>query len=100
MKAAIRVLSDLKDGTEEAFGRVFNALAAAYDFKKRGDDRAGAVPGEPARWVGELIKVDHPAHALFEEAKDTVEGTSSACATAFGATEAATRHGFRPPEWE
>ena len=31
MKAAIIVLSDPKLGSEEALGRVFNALAAAYD---------------------------------------------------------------------
>lgn len=33
MKTAIVVLSDPKSNTEEALGRVFNALAAAYDFK-------------------------------------------------------------------
>jgi len=38
-KAAVVVLSDPKSGSqEEALGRVFNALAAAYDFKQRGDD--------------------------------------------------------------
>lgn len=38
MKAAILVLSDPKSGSDEALGRVFNALAAAYDFKQSGDD--------------------------------------------------------------
>ena len=39
LKATIVVLSDPKSGSqEEALGRVFNALAAAYDFKQRGDD--------------------------------------------------------------
>ena len=33
MKAAIIILSDPKSGSEEALGRVFNALAAAYDFE-------------------------------------------------------------------
>jgi hypothetical protein len=32
MKAAIVVLADPKPGTEEAFGRVFNALSTAYDL--------------------------------------------------------------------
>ncbi len=32
-KTAIVVLSEPKAGSEEALGRVFNALAAAYDFK-------------------------------------------------------------------
>ena len=38
MKAAIIVLSDPKPGSEEALGRLFNGLAAAYDFKSKGDD--------------------------------------------------------------
>jgi DsrE/DsrF-like family len=94
MKAAIVVLSDPKGGTEEAFGRVFNALAAAYDFKKRGTPVRVLFQGAGTRWVGELTKSDHPVHALFEEVRDVVEGVSSACATAFGATESATTHGF------
>jgi len=35
---AIVVLSDPKSGTEDALGRLFNALASAYDFKHSGDD--------------------------------------------------------------
>src|SRR5262245_40044622 len=38
MKAAILVLSDPSSGSAEALGRVFNALAAAHDFKRQGDD--------------------------------------------------------------
>ena len=38
MKAAVVVFSDPKNGSEESLGRVFNALAAAYDFKQKGDD--------------------------------------------------------------
>jgi hypothetical protein len=90
MKAAIVVLSDPKGGTEEAFGRV----AAAYDFKKRGTPVRVLFQGAGTRWVGELTNADHPVHALFEEVRDVVEGVSSACAMAFGATEAATSHGF------
>ena len=36
MKAAILVLSDPGHGKEEALGRVFNALATAFDFKENG----------------------------------------------------------------
>ena len=43
-KTAIVVLSD-PNGGEEALGRVFNALAAAYDFKQKRPGRSGAVPG-------------------------------------------------------
>jgi len=65
MKAAIVVFSDPKSGSEESLGRVFNALAAAYDFKQKGDDVRILFHGAGTRWVGELTKGDHPAHALF-----------------------------------
>jgi len=37
MKAAIVILSDPKSAAEEALGRLFNALVAAYDFKHHHD---------------------------------------------------------------
>jgi hypothetical protein len=53
-KAAIVVLSDPKSGSqEEALGRVFNALAAAYDFKQRGDDVSVLFQGAGTRWIGD-----------------------------------------------
>mgnify|MGYP003581497337 CR=1 FL=1 len=94
MKTAIVVLSDPKSGTEEALGRVFNALAAAYDFKKRGTPVRVVFQGAGTRWAGELPKTDHPVHALYEEIKDTIEGVSTACALVFGATEEARKNGF------
>lgn len=36
MKAAIIIFSDPKHGGEEALGRVFNGLAAAYVFQAEG----------------------------------------------------------------
>jgi len=48
MKAAIVVLSDPKSGTEDALGRLFNALASAYDFKHSGDDHP--VSGAGTGW--------------------------------------------------
>ena len=80
MKTAIIVLSDPKSGSEEALGRVFNALAAAYDFTKHGDDVTVLFQGAGTRWIAEVTKNDHPAHALFEEVKDKVAGASSGCA--------------------
>ena len=94
MKVAIVVLSDPKGGAEEALGRVFNALAAAYDLKKRGTPVRVLFQGAGTRWVGELTKADHPVHVLFEEVRDTVEGVSNACALVFGAADAAKDLGF------
>jgi hypothetical protein len=93
MKTAIIVLSDPKAG-EEALGRLFNALAAAYDFKQRGHDVELVFQGAGTRWAGVLGNTDHPAHALYEAVKDTVAGVSCGCADVFGARAAAEKSGF------
>ena len=95
LKATIVVLSDPKSGSqEEALGRVFNALAAAYDFKQRGDDVSVQFQGAGTRWIGELNKEDHPAHGLYKEVEDTVAGVSCGCADVFGGAEEAKASGF------
>ena len=38
-----------------------NALAAAYDFKQRGDEVTLLFQGAGTRWVGELGKSEHLA---------------------------------------
>ncbi len=85
MKTAIVVLSDPKNGSEESLGRVFNALAAAYDFKNAGKDVSILFQGAGTRWPEVLQKEDHPAHDLFEAVTDKIEGVSCACAEVFGA---------------
>ena len=89
MPTAIVVLSDPSSSSDEAFGRVFNALATAYEYRQAGDEVVMLFQGAGTRWVGELEQPDHPAHALFEAVRDTVAGVSSACANVFGATDAA-----------
>jgi len=93
-KVAIIVLSDPAGGSEEALGRVFNALAAAYDFKERGDDVTVLFQGAGTRWSGHLTRPDHPAHELYAAVADRVAGVSCACAAVFGATEEAEKNGF------
>ncbi|BAZ11775.1 hypothetical protein NIES4071_36010 [Calothrix sp. NIES-4071] len=94
MRTAIVILSDPKSGTEEALGRLFNALASAYEFKQNGDDVTLLFQGAGTRWIGEVSKVEHPAHDLFEAIKDTVAGVSCGCADVFGATDSAIKSGF------
>lgn len=94
MKTAIVVLSDPKTGSEEALGRLFNALATAYDFKRRGESVTLLFQGAGTRWAGELTRAEHPAHALYRAVEDTVAGVSCGCAEVFGATEAAQVNGF------
>ena len=94
MKTAIVIFSDPKNGSEEALGRVFNGLAAAYDFKQAGDEVSIRFQGAGTRWIGELSKNDHASHELFEAVKDHVAGVSCGCADVFGATEEAQKSGF------
>ena len=82
MPTAIVVLSDPRSSSDEAFGRLFNALATAYDYQQAGDDVVVLFQGAGTRWIAELQQPQHPAHALFEAVRDTVAGV-------FGATDAA-----------
>lgn len=93
MKAAIIILSDPKAG-EEALGRVFNGLAAAYDFKQKGTEVGIYFQGTGTRWPGVLADTTHPVHPLFAAVQDKVIGVSCGCADVFGAREDATKAGF------
>ncbi len=87
MKIAIVVMSDPKSGSEEALGRVFNALAVASECKDKGDEVEVVFNGAGTRWPEELVKLTHPAHGLYEAVRDVVTGASGACAAVFGTTE-------------
>ena len=63
MKTAIIILSDPKNGSEEALGRVFNALALASECQQKGDEVAVVFNGAGTRWPAELTKLSHPATA-------------------------------------
>ena len=84
-KTAIVVFSDPKTGTEEALGRVFNGLAAAYDFKEAGQEVKILFQGTGTRWPERLQKEDHPLHKLYKAVEDKIQGVSCGCADAFGA---------------
>jgi len=94
MKAAIIILSDPKVGSEEALGRLFNGLAAAYDFKHHGDEVTILFQGTGTRWTSQVTQEDHPAHQLYKAVEDKVAGVSCACADVFGAKEDAVKNGF------
>jgi hypothetical protein len=94
MKTAIVVLSDPTAGGEEALGRLFNALAAAYDLRQRQQDVEILFQGAGTRWTAHLARPDHPAHALYTAVADRVAGVSSACADVFGARADAETNGL------
>src|SRR5689334_24384523 len=87
MKTAIMILSDPKNGSEEALGRVFNALALASECKQKGDEVAVVFNGAGTRWPAELSKLTHPANGLYNSVRDVVQGASRGCAEVFGAKE-------------
>ena len=87
MKTAIVIMSDPKSASEEALGRVFNALALASECKQKGDEVAIVFNGTGTRWPVELTKLSHPANALYNSVRDVVQGVSRGCAEVFGAKE-------------
>ena len=94
MKAAIVVLSDPKNGGEEALGRVFNALATAYDFAERDVPVQIYFQGTGTRWPVELAKLEHPVNGLFVAVQAHVVGVSCGCADVFGARAEAEKSGL------
>ena len=65
MKTAVVVLSDPRNG-DEALGRVFNALAVAYDLKQRKQHVEVLFQGAGTRWAAQLTSADHPVHGLYQ----------------------------------
>lgn len=94
MKAAIIIFSDPVNGGEEALGRAFNGLAAAYDFKHKNKEVAIYFQGTGTRWVSHLTQLNHPLYELYSAVSDTVAGVSCGCADVFGARNDAEKNGF------
>jgi len=89
----IIVLSD-PGGDDEALGRVFNALAAAYDFRRQHRPVQLVFQGTGTRWASVLERPDHPVHTLYKSVEDTVRGASAGCATVFGMRADVEREGL------
>ena len=85
MKTAILVMSDPDTGSEEALGRVFNALAAAHELDRAGEPVSVRFHGTGTRWPALLEQPSHPAHDLYDAVRHTVAGVSCGCADVFGA---------------
>jgi hypothetical protein len=86
-KTAIVVYSDPKAGSEEALGRLFNAMFVAYELKEKKQDVALVFQGAGVRWPSEIVKPDHPANTLYQAVQDTVVGVCRGCADVFGAAD-------------
>lgn len=95
MKTAIVVFSDPAHGGEEALGRLFNALFLTYELKEKGQDVALVFQGAGTRWAAEVVRPEHPAHALYASIQDQSVGVCGGCADVFGARDAATAAGAK-----
>jgi len=92
-KTAIIILSDPDNG-EEALGRVFNGLAAAYDIQQHGSEVTILFQGTGTRWIKAINQPDHPLNGLYGLVRENIAGVSSGCADFFGAAEDARTHGL------
>jgi hypothetical protein len=92
-KTAVVILSDPAGG-DEALGRVFNALAAAYDFDQAGHDVRVQFQGAGTRWPEHLASPVHPAHEVYEAVRHTIAGASCGCADLFGASASVAASGL------
>lgn len=94
-KTLIVVFSDPKSGSEEALGRLFNALFLAYELREKKQEVSVVFQGAGSRWAAEVVNPTHPAHGLYTAVEDVVEGVCGGCADAFGATESAKAAKFK-----
>ncbi|MBQ0850693.1 hypothetical protein ACFU9Y_20380 [Streptomyces sp. NPDC057621] len=94
-KTAVVVLSDPSTGTDEALGRVFDALATAWEFAQDGEALV-LFQGTGTRWPAVLADSDHPAHELYTAVKKQVATVaSSGCTTVFGAEKGIEGEGIK-----
>jgi len=94
MKTVIVVFSDPKPGSDEALGRLFNALFLTLELKEKKQDVTLIFQGAGTRWIAEASKSDHPTHAIYAAVKDKVL-VCGGCTDVFGATAQAESAGAR-----
>jgi len=93
-KVAIFIFSDPKNGSDEALGRAFNGLAAAYNIKQSGGEVSITFQGAGTRWPALITQENHPLHNLYNLVKSDITGISCGCADVFEASEDAKASGF------
>ena len=94
-KTAIFIFSDPNNGGDEALGRAFNGLAAAYDIKQSGGEVSITFQGAGTRWPALITQEDHPLNNLYNLVKSNIAGLSCGCADVFEASEDAQASGFQ-----
>jgi len=84
-KTAVVLFSDPASGSEEALGRLFNALFLTLELKEKGQEVALIFQGAGARWPAEIANPRHSAYALYRAVADKAAGVCGGCADLFGA---------------
>lgn len=92
-KTAVVVFSDPKSGSDEALGRLLNALILTHELRTDGAEVDLIFQGAGSRWPEVVSKPDHPADELYAAVKDRAV-ICGGCADVFGATEGATATGL------
>ena len=77
-KYAVVILADATTGSEEALGRILNALVLANDLVARGDDVKIFFQGAGTRSINVLEDSSHLGHGLYQNVKDKI-CASNAC---------------------
>jgi hypothetical protein len=62
MKTVVVAFSDPKAGSDEALGRLFNALFLTLELKEKKQDVTLVFQGAGTRWIAEASKPEHPTH--------------------------------------
>jgi sulfur relay (sulfurtransferase) complex TusBCD TusD component (DsrE family) len=93
-KTLIVLFSDPSHGSDEALGRLFNAMFLTLELKEKGRHVELLFQGAGTRWPSEIVKPAHPAHALFQAVADKVAGICGGCADVFGAADDAKATGI------
>src|SRR5688572_11204826 len=94
-KTAIFIFSDPNNGGDEALGRAFNGLAAAYDIRQSGGEVSITFQGAGTRWPALITQQDHPLNNLYNLVKGNIAGISCGCADVFESSEDAKASGFQ-----
>ena len=94
-KTAIVVFSDPKAGSEEALGRLFNAMFLTLELKEKGQEVSLIFQGAGTRWPGEITNPSHSAHGLYHAVADKMDGVCGGCADVFGATASVKAAGMK-----
>ena len=57
------------------------------ELARHGEDVDLIFQGAGVRWASEVVRPDHPAHAMYAAVADHVLGVCGGCADVFGATD-------------